>query len=300
MAPAAVFEGDIVVTGTVHSLEKKMPAPPPAPSNTSEATHPPPERGVYRDVHSGTIGRCGPWFVGMRNKGLYVSNDNITLASFEKLRGTCCVYPRRTECSGWEGTVAQDSDGADKDDIPELRRRQKAIYDSVSLDEARRLMDRSSYFVSPSQTLQSSGMPVSIWNTSSGKVWLSQATLDIPDAVVHPDHPADELLQAYISTPTSKITVAIVPRKTGLLPDTGTFFLDGSVFGFMPAQAKYAVFPSKSSHRRTNCTDVVDQALKCLNKSERTSHCGRDLYRQGAMECCGSLADSNIMIHCSP
>lgn len=298
VTPAAIFEGDIVVTGTVHSLQESMPPPAPAKGDKPAVALPVPERGVYRDVHSGKKGTCGPWFVGMRNKGLYVSNKNISLAEFEKLRGVCCVYPRRPQCPGWVGIVSADGDGADEKDIPELRRRQTEIYDAVSLEEARQHMDRSSYFVAPSRTFQLSGMPISTWNMTSGAAWLQHATLAIPSATVHPGHSADDLLRAELSTPTQKISTGITPLKRGILPDTGTFLLDGDVFGFMPLRAAFTSYPTKTtSATEGNCSETVSQGLRCAESPKRAKRCAEELHSK-SRGCCGTLADNNIMIHC--
>lgn len=305
VAPAAVFEGDIVVTGVVHSLDRAPRSPAletPAGTNTTDRAqnttdaHMP---GVYRDVHSARRGVCGPWFVGLRDRALYVTNENISLADFERLRAVCCVYPARPQCDGWTGVMLADPDTGD---TPAMRARQAQIYDTPSLDleSARRRMDRSVYFEPPSRTPDLSGMPLVLWNMTEGVVWLERATLRVPPFDATPAMPAGVPRRATLVSAGIAFNASIQNLSRGVIADTGTFFFGGATYGFMAVpREEDVVFPVfGTSHRGGNCTEVALQGLRCLADSHRTHRCVQELHMPRARVCCGTLADAGIYVPC--
>ena len=301
---AAVFEGDIVVTGSVYALgtEKNRPPTVVDPHVGKKAPRSVGPWAVYRDVHVGSsrIGRCGPTFLS-RKTVLFVYNDNVSLDVFQTMRGLCCVDPRNTSCAGWNGFITNISDaGGNSEDLEVLSKRQEEIYEtSDSLLASRESMDVSTYFMAPSRTFVLTGMALSVWNASRRKTWLPRVGLSIPPTPLRPADAEQDRVHAVFSAASRTFNTSIVPVKRGVLDDTGTFLFKGHTMAFMVSRPHEDHFPLLGSGNSSSaCTRIVEQAEACLAEPSRKAICTRELYTPAARSCCDALAASRIFVHC--
>ena len=297
--PAAVFEGDVVVTGRVRELDARPRAYSYKHSNSSgeNRTDPVPWM-TYRDRYIGDSGFCGPYLVGLNDKGLYVSASNITKSNFLENRAVCCVYPRRAQCSGWEAFTASTGAGGD---VAVMRERQAAIYEKAATYESARLdMDLSSYYLPPSRSLVLTGRALTVWNTHTGAVWLSRCIITVPTVRLSPGSDSQEpVFVASVSTVSRTFNISISPDTRGVLDDTGTFLYNGTLYGVVPEVHGMTHLPVLAEpDEPEDCQSAVTSAQECLSSTTKHAVCVQEMYRARARACCNSLARARIFIHC--
>lgn len=182
--PAGIFYGDIVVMGQVHEI----PSQPPAPSNATSGSsaswvdyipHKRPEReewwDVMRDTYNLTTGegRCGVGYLTPNFK-TYTSATSCQVSDFERERPYCCVNPKT--CRGeLHNKTCEWRSVSVRSRVPEpfndqiFRKRQASIYETYSIAEARRRMDRASYYAAEADTIFPFEEPMTLVKYESGE-----------------------------------------------------------------------------------------------------------------------------------